>query len=59
MATDFRTVDATFLQELRSHFDDAETAELLMMIGQYVALGRMLVITGGHRAACEIYVPEY
>lgn len=26
------------------------------MIGQYMALGRMLVIAGGDKAACEIYV---
>ncbi len=30
-----------------------------MMIGQYIALGRLLVIAGGHKAACEIYVPDY
>lgn len=28
-----------------------------MMIGQYISLGRLLVIAGGHKAACEIYVP--
>ena len=27
------------------------------MIGQYMALGRMLVISGGHKGACEIYTP--
>ena len=47
------------MAELRSAFSDAETAELLMMVGQYIAMGRMLVIAGGHRAACEIYNPEY
>jgi hypothetical protein len=25
------------------------------MIGQYLALGRLLVIAGGHKTACEIY----
>ena len=30
-----------------------------MMIGQYIALGRLLVIAGGDKMACEIYVPEY
>ena len=29
------------------------------MIGQYIALGRLLVFAGGHKAAYEIYVPEY
>ena len=57
-ATDFRTVDAAFLAELRAHFTDAEIAELGMMIGQYLSLGRLLVIAGGHKAACELYVPD-
>jgi len=29
-----------------------------MMIGQYIALGRMLVISGAHKAASELYVPD-
>jgi hypothetical protein len=57
MALDHRSVDPAFLRELRRHFTDAELAELLMMTGQYIALGRLLVVTGGHRAACEIYNP--
>jgi alkylhydroperoxidase family enzyme len=57
MATDFRSVDAAFMSELRAHFSDAEISELGLMIGQYMALGRMLVISGGHKMACEIYVP--
>ena len=59
LATDFRTVDAGFKAELREHFSDAEIAELGMMINQYIALGRLLVIAGGHKLACEIYVPDY
>ncbi len=59
LADDPRRVDAAFKAELREHFGDAEIAELGMMIGQYISLGRLLVIAGGHRAACEIYVPEY
>ena len=47
------------MAELRAHFDDAEVAELAMMIGQYVSLGRLLVMAGGDKAACEIYVPSY
>ena len=58
-ATDFRTVDSAFKAELRKCFADAEIAELGMMIGQYLALGRLLVIAGGDKLACEIYVPEY
>ena len=59
LATDFRSVDSDFVSELRSYFSDAEVAELGMMIGQYISLGRLLVIVGGHKAACEIYAPEY
>ena len=59
LATDFRSVDSTFKAELREHFADAEIAELGMMIGQYISLGRLLVITGGGKAAHEIYVPNY
>jgi alkylhydroperoxidase family enzyme len=57
-ALDFRSVDAGFVAELRAQFSDAEIAELGMMIQQYIALGRLLVMTGADKAACEIYVPE-
>ena len=59
LAKDFRSIDSDFVSELRVHFSDAEVAELGMMIGQYISLGRLLVIVGGHKAACEIYAPEY
>jgi alkylhydroperoxidase family enzyme len=55
LATDFRSVDEAFKRELRAEFSDAEIAELGLMIGQYIGLGRMLVIAGGHKGACEIY----
>ena len=58
LATDFRSVDASFKAELSQNFEPAEIAELGLMIGQYLALGRLLVIAGGHQAACEIYVPD-
>jgi alkylhydroperoxidase family enzyme len=58
MALDFRSADAAFRAELRAHFSDAEIAELGMMINQYIALGRLLVLAGGDKLACEIYVPE-
>ena len=58
MASDFRSVDSVFMAELREHFEDAEIAELGMMIGQYIALGRLLVICGADKGVCEIYVPD-
>ena len=59
LAANFRAVDAVFLAELRQHFSDAEIAELGFMIGQYISFGRMLVIAGSDKGACEIYVPNY
>ncbi len=59
LATNFRRVDPAFVAELREHFSDAEIAELGFMIGQYISFGRMLVIAGADKAACEIFVPEY
>ena len=58
LATDFRSVDSAFKAELQAHFEPAEIAELGLMIGQYLALGRLLVIAGGHKGACELYVPD-
>ena len=59
LATDFRSVDREFKTELRKHFEDKEIAELGFMINQYIALGRLLVVAGGDKLACEIYTPEY
>ena len=55
LASDFRTVDSAFMGELHEYFSKAEIAELGMMIGQYISLGRLLVISGAHKGACEIY----
>ena len=59
LAGDFRSRDNALKAELAEHFSPAEIAELNLMIGQYIAMGRMLVFAGGDKAACEIYVPEY
>jgi alkylhydroperoxidase family enzyme len=57
-ASDFRTVDAAFMDELREHFSEAEIVELGMMIGQYLSFGRLLGMLGLHKGACELYVPD-
>ena len=54
----YRSVDAAFMAEIREHFSESEIAELGMMIAQYVALGRLLVVTGGDKLSCELYVPD-
>jgi alkylhydroperoxidase family enzyme len=59
LAGDFRSADAAFREELAHHFSPEEIAELAFMIGQYIAMGRLLVFAGGDKAACEIYVPDY
>ncbi len=58
LALDFRSVDAEFRAELREHFEDNEIAELSMMINQYIAMGRLLVVAGAADLVCEIYVPD-
>ncbi len=58
LAVDFRSVDAAFMAELRESFEDAEIAELGMMINQYIALGRLLVVAGADKIASELYVPD-
>lgn len=58
LATDHRTVDDDFRAEMLAHFTQAEFVELGMMIGQYLAFGRLLVMLGRHKAACEIYTPR-
>ena len=57
LATDYETVDEAFKTELREHFDEGELIELGMMIGQYIAFGRLLVIHDLHQAACKVYTP--
>jgi len=59
LALDYRSLDADFKAELAEHFSPVEIAELALMIGQYIAMGRLLVFAGGDKSACEIYVPEY
>ena len=59
MALDWRSADADFRAELLGEFSEAEVAELGMMIGQYIALGRLLHFAGANKMACEIYTPNY
>jgi alkylhydroperoxidase family enzyme len=56
MALDHNLVDDAFMAELRGHFTPAELLELGMMIGQYIAFGRLLVALGIHEYAHAPYV---
>ena len=55
LAIDHHSVDEAFLAKLREHFSPAEILELGMMIGQYVAFGRWLVVLGIHQYAHAPY----
>lgn len=55
MAIDHTRVDDAFLAELRAQFAPDEILELGMMIGQYVAFGRLLVVLGIHEYAHAPY----
>jgi hypothetical protein len=55
MAIDHTRVDYAFLAELREVFTPGEILELGMMIGQYIAFGRLLVVLGIHEYAHAPY----
>ena len=46
------------MNDVREHFGEEQVLELGMMIGQYIALGRMLVMFGGDKVACDVWVPD-
>ena len=54
MALDHHTFDDAAMRELRQHFSQAETLELLMMIGQYIGFGRMLAMLQLEETHCPI-----
>ena len=56
MAHDYRSIGDDFFDELKQHFDESEILELGMMIGQYIAFGRLLVVLGIEDSFHEIYV---
>ena len=46
--------DDAAMGELRRHFSQAETLELMMMIGQYIGFGRMLAMLQLEETQCPI-----
>ena len=54
MALDHHAFDDTAMRTLRQHFSQAETLELLMMIGQYIGFGRMLAMLQLEETHCPI-----
>ncbi len=54
MALDHHSFDDEAMRALRQHFSEAETLELLMMIGQYIGFGRMLAMLRLEEVSCPI-----
>ena len=54
MALDHHAFDDAAMEELRRHFSQAETLELMMMIGQYIGFGRMLAMLQLEDTHCPI-----
>ena len=54
MALDHHAFDDTAMRTLRQHFSQAETLELLKMIGQYIGFGRMLAMLQLEETHCPI-----
>lgn len=54
MALSHHEIDDEFFRELRAEFSDAEALELGMMIGQYIGLGRLLMVLDLERPVCSI-----
>ncbi len=54
MALSHHEIDDEFFRELRAEFSDAEVLELGMMIGQYIGLGRLLMVLDVERPVCSI-----
>ncbi len=54
MALDHHNFDDGAMRALRQHFSQAETLELMMMIGQYIGFGRMLAMLQLEKTHCPI-----
>lgn len=54
MALDHHGFDDESMRELGNHFSQAETLELMMMIGQYIGFGRMLAMLQLEETHCSI-----
>jgi len=54
MALEHHDFDDRAMRTLRQHFSQAETLELMMMIGQYIGFGRMLAMLQLEDTHCPI-----
>jgi alkylhydroperoxidase family enzyme len=54
MALNHHALDDEFFRQLRTHFTDPQIVELGMMIGQYIGVGRLLMVLDLERPACTL-----
>ena len=54
MATDHHGMDDAFFDRLHEEFSDPEIVELGMLIGQFIGVGRLLMVLDLEPRACEI-----
>ena len=54
MALNHQALDDDFFRQLRTHFTDAQIVELGMMIGQYIGVGRLLMVLDLERPVCTL-----
>lgn len=54
MATDHHSIDDAFFQRMHTEFNDPEIVELGMMIGQFIGVGRLLMVLDLEPKTCEL-----
>ena len=53
MALDHMSIDDAFFEKLHTEFTDPEIIELGMLIGQFIGVGRMLMVLDLEPKSCE------
>jgi len=54
MALDHHSIDDAFFDRLHGQFTDPEIVELGMLIGQFIGVGRLLMVLDLEPKVCEI-----
>jgi alkylhydroperoxidase family enzyme len=54
MALNHHALDDEFFRQLRTQFTDAQIVELGMMIGQYIGVGRLLMVLDLEHSVCTL-----
>ena len=54
MAVDHQSIDDAFFERLHGEFPEAEILELGMLIGQFIGVGRLLMVLDLEPRTCEL-----